>query len=50
MAYKCKIFDTVNLTHNGHWYFIYIHMCKIPKDIGINKEKEMTANKEIGKW
>ena len=42
MAYRCKIFEAVNLTLNGHQ-----HMCTISEDVGINKEKEICLpNKE----
>ena len=26
MAYKCKVFKAVNLTFQGHYYVVYMHM------------------------
>ena len=45
MAYKCKIFDGVNLTLAGH----YTHMCTVSKIIGINTENNMFAKQGIHK-
>ena len=27
ISYKCNIFEAVNLTLPGHYYFVYIHNC-----------------------
>ena len=37
MAYKCKIFEAVNLTLNGH----YKHVYTVSKVIGINIENKI---------
>ena len=43
MAYKCKIFEAVNLTLHGY----YTYMCTISKIIGINTENQICLpNKE----
>ena len=50
MAYKCKIFDAVNLSLYGYYCFVYIHMCTVSKDSSINKEKEIcpqTRNPQV---
>ena len=41
MAYKCKIFEAVNISLHFHKYCIFIHMCAISKDTGINKKIEI---------
>ena len=35
-----EIFEAVNITPHGHYYFVYIPMCTISKYIGINREKK----------
>ena len=42
MAYKCKIFETLNLTLHGH----YAYVCTVFKVISINTEKKCLPNKE----
>ena len=37
MAYKCEIFDAVNLTFHGH----YMHVCTVSKVIGIDTENKI---------
>ena len=41
MVYKCKIFEAVNWTPHVDYYFVYVDVCKISKDININNEKEI---------
>ena len=36
MAYKCKIFEAVNLRLDGH----YTYVCTVPKVIDINTDKK----------
>ena len=28
MDYKCKIFEALNLMSQGHYYFVYIYLCR----------------------
>ena len=43
MAFKCKIFEAVNLALHGH----DIHVCTVSKVIGINTENKICLpNKE----
>ena len=42
MAYKCNIFDAINLILYGH----YTHVCTVSKDIGINTENKICVPKK----
>ena len=42
MAFKCQIFETVNLTLHGH----YSHVCIVSKVIGINTRKQNMSGKQ----
>ena len=47
MAYKCTVFEAVNLILQEHYYILHSYVCRISKVIGINKEEVMClANKE----
>ena len=49
MAYKCKIYEAVNLALCWHEYFVYKHVCTGSKDIGINNENNMSNKQGIHK-
>ena len=47
MSDKCQIFQAFNLPLHGCYYFAYIHMGVLFRDIGVNKKKEICLlNKE----
>ena len=50
MAYKCRIFEAVNIKTSWALVFcIHTHLCTISKDIGINMEKNMSAEQGMHK-